>query len=121
MTVDIHTHTPTHVKAVPPDERQPNALWRPDRVVEAAVSWDDYLRAMQPVDFACVFGIRFKSGEMPAGREGAGLQWLGNVNDQTAGFVRSSPQKLIGFLSVHPDESYAIQEIEPCVNHLRLR
>src|SRR6266567_506503 len=120
MIVDIHTHTPTHVKAVPLDERQPNALWRPDRVVEAAVSWDDYLLAMQPVDRACVFGIRFQSGDMPAGREGAGVQWQGNVNDQTAEFVRSHPRKLIGFMSVHPDEADPIQEIERCVNDLGL-
>jgi len=39
VIVDVHTHTPTHVEAVPEDQRQPNALWRPDRVVEAAVSW----------------------------------------------------------------------------------
>jgi predicted TIM-barrel fold metal-dependent hydrolase len=121
VIVDIHTHTPTHVKAVPLDERQPNALWRPDRVVEAAVSWDDYLLAMQPVDHACVFGIRFKSGDMPAGREGAGVQWQGNVNDQTADFVRSNPPKLIGFMSVHPDEADPIQEIERCINDLGLR
>jgi hypothetical protein len=28
MIVDIHTHTPTHVHAVPPAERQPNTMWR---------------------------------------------------------------------------------------------
>lgn len=121
MIVDIHTHTPTHVRAVPPDERQPNLLWRPDRVVEAAVSWDDYLAAMQPVDRACVFGIRFKGGDMPAGREGAGVQWHGNVNDQTADFARSHSDKVIGFMSVHPDEGDAVQEIERCVHELGLR
>ena len=121
MIVDIHTHTPTHVNSVPASEHQPNAIWRPDRVVEAAVSWDDYLAAMQPVDRACVFGIRFLGGDMPAGREGAGVQWQGNVNDQTARFVRSCPAKLIGFMSVHPDESDPVQEIERCVHDLGLR
>jgi predicted TIM-barrel fold metal-dependent hydrolase len=121
VIVDIHTHTPTHVKTVPADERQPNAQWRPDRVVEAAVSWDDYLAAMQSVDRACVFGIRFKGGDMPAGREGAGVQWVGDVNDQTAEFVRSCPSKLIGFMSVHPDENDAVQEIERCMQDLGLR
>jgi predicted TIM-barrel fold metal-dependent hydrolase len=121
MIVDVHTHTPTHVTAVPADERQPNATWRPDRLVEAAVSWDDYLAAMQPVDRACVFGIRFKGGDMPGGREGAGVRWQGNVNDQTAEFVRSYPQKLIGFVSVHPDEGDPVQEIERCVYDLGLR
>lgn len=121
MIIDVHTHTPTHIRAVPPEERQPNAQWRSDRVVEAAVSWDDYLTAMEPVDRACVFGIRFKGGEMPAGREGAGVQWTGDVNQQTADFVRSCPEKLIGFMSVHPDEGDVVQEIERCVHELGLR
>src|SRR5689334_1754853 len=112
MIVDIHTHTPTHVDAVPADERQPNTLWRSDRVVEAAVSWADFMTAMAPVDRACVFGIRFKGGALLAGREGAGVQWVGNVNDQTAAFARTFPDKLIGFMSVHPEEGDAVQEIE---------
>jgi predicted TIM-barrel fold metal-dependent hydrolase len=106
---------------VPPEERQPNAQWRSDRIVEAAVSWDEYLAAMQPVDRACVFGIRFKGGEMPAGPEGAGVQWTGDVNQQTARFARSCPEKLIGFMSVHPDEGDALEEIERCVHDLGLR
>jgi uncharacterized protein len=121
MIVDIHTHTPTHVHAVRPAERQPNTMWRSDRVVEAAVSWADYMAAMEPVDRACVFGIRLKGGEMPAGREGAGVQWVGNVNDQAAAFCRAYPDKLIGFMSVHPDEGDALQEVERCVKELGLR
>jgi predicted TIM-barrel fold metal-dependent hydrolase len=121
MIVDVHTHTPTHVEAVPPDERQPNNVFRPDRVVESAFSWADFLSAMENVDHACVFGIRFKGGAMPAGREGAGVQWTGNVNDQTARFAHAHPDKLIGFMSVHPDEDDAVQEIERCVHDLGLR
>jgi predicted TIM-barrel fold metal-dependent hydrolase len=121
MIVDIHTHTPTHVHAVPPEERQLNTLWRSDRVVEAAVSWADYMAAMEPVDRACVFGIRFKGGDMAAGREGAGVQWVGNVNDQAAALCRAYPDKLIGFMSVHPEEGDAVQEVERCVRELGLR
>jgi predicted TIM-barrel fold metal-dependent hydrolase len=108
VIVDVHTHTPTHVDFVPAEQRQPNAMWRPDRVVEGAVAWADYLAAMEPVDRACVFGIRYKDGS-------------GNVNDQTATFARSRPDKLIGFMSVHPDEDDPIQEIERCVYDLGLR
>ncbi|MBV9355526.1 MAG: amidohydrolase [Chloroflexi bacterium] len=121
MIVDIHTHTPTHVGPVPDAERQPNALWRPDRVVQAAVSWQDYLAAMDPVDRACVFGIRFKGGEMPSDGEGAGVQWQGDVNAQTAAFARAHPEKLIGFMSVHPDEDGVIDEIDRCARELGLR
>jgi hypothetical protein len=48
MIVDVHTHTPTHAQVVPEDERLPNPVFRPDRVVEAAFTWADYLSAMEP-------------------------------------------------------------------------
>jgi predicted TIM-barrel fold metal-dependent hydrolase len=121
VIVDIHTHTPTHRDRVPESERQPNPYWRPDRVVEAAVSWDEYLAAMEPVDRACVFGIRFKGGAMPAGREGAGVQWHRNVNDEVAALARAYPDKLIGFMSVHPEEDGVVDEIERCVHDLGLK
>ncbi len=121
MIVDVHTHTPSHRHAVPDAERQLNSAWRPDRLVDAAVSWDDYLVAMAPVDRACVFGIRFKGGQMPGGREGAGLEWQGDVNAETAELARTHPDKLIGFMSVHPDEGDPVAEIERCVHELGLR
>ena len=121
MIVDVHTHTPTHRESVPESERQPNPLWRPDRVVEAAVSWDDYLAAMEPVDRACVFGIRLKGGAGPAGREGFGVRYAGNVNDEAAAFARAHPDKLIGFMSVHPEEGDVVGEMERCVHELGLR
>lgn len=121
MIVDVHTHTPTHRDAVPESERQPNHLWRPDRVVDVAVSWDDYLAAMGPVDRACVFGIRLKGGATPAGREGFGIEYAGNVNDEAATFARAHPDKLIGFMSVHPDETGVVEEMERCVHELGLK
>jgi uncharacterized protein len=121
MLVDVHTHTPTHRDAVPLDQRQLNAQWRPDRVVDAAVSWADYMAAMQAVDRACVFGIRFKNGHMPAGAEGAGVEWQGDVNAATATFVRAHPEKLVGFMSVHPEEGDVVAEIERCATDLGLK
>jgi predicted TIM-barrel fold metal-dependent hydrolase len=122
VIVDVHTHTPTHVDAVPEGERQLNSKWRPDRVVDAAVTWADFLQAMEPVDRACVFGIRYKGGSEGAGGGSAGLEWQGNINDQTAAFARTRPDKLIGFMSVHPDDDRdPVQEIERCVHDLGLR
>jgi hypothetical protein len=123
MIIDIHTHTPTHEAPVPPEARQPNALWRPDRVVEAAVSWDDYLREMEPVDRAVVFGIAFRQDRDPGvGRDGAGVSYAaGNVNDRTARFVASRPDKMIGFMSVHPDELDVQVEIQRCVHDLEMK
>jgi len=108
MLVDLHTHTPTHRDAVPADQRQPNAQFRPDRVVESAVSWADYMAAMQTVDRACVFGIRYKGDP-------------GDVNADTAAFARAYPAKLVGFMSVHPEEGDVVAEITRCVSDLGLR
>ena len=58
MIVDVHTHVPTHRDSVPESEREVNTTWRPPIVVQAAVSWQDYMHAMAPVSRACVFGIR---------------------------------------------------------------
>jgi predicted TIM-barrel fold metal-dependent hydrolase len=106
---------------VPEAERQPNSQWRPDRVVDAAVSWADFMEAMRTVDRACVFGIRFKGGQMPAGREGVGVQWQRDVNAETAAFARAYPDKLVGFMSVHPEEGDVVTEIERCVSDLGLK
>src|SRR5581483_5003298 len=121
VIVDVHTHTPTHRQPVPPDERQVNTLWRPDRAVEAAVSWDDYLRAMEPVDRAIVFGIALRGGREAAGREGVGVRWGGDVNEMTATFAHAHSEKLIGFMSVHPEEPRVLEEMERCVGDLGLR
>src|SRR5579859_2283498 len=108
MLVDLHTHTPTHRDAVPADQHQPNAQFRPDRVVESAVSWADYMAAMQTVDRACVFGIRYKGDP-------------GDLNADTAAFARAYPAKLVGFMSVHPEEGDVVAEITRCVHDLGLR
>lgn len=121
MIIDLHTHTPTHREAVPPDERRPNDRWRPDRAPDSCVSWADFMTAMETVDRACVFGLRFKGGQMPAGDEGAGIEWQGDINSSTAEFVRAHPHKLIGFMSVHPDEGDVVAEIERCAADLGLK
>src|SRR4029077_6890515 len=64
--------------------------------------------AMQPVDRACVFGIRYKGDPI-------------DVNADTAAFVRAHPDKLVGFMSVHPEEGDVVAEITRCVHELGLR
>jgi len=108
MIVDVHTHTPTHRGPVPPGEVRINTTWRPDRTVPVTVSWDDYSTALQTVDWACVFGIRLRGDEE-------------NVNDEAAAVVRAYPDKLIGFMSVHPEEEDPVAEMERCYHDLGLR
>ena len=107
MIVDAHTHTPKSKGEIPPEEIQYNTVWRPDRAVKTPVNWAEYTAAMEPVDKAIVFGIARKGEESP--------------NDATAAFVRAHPEKLIGFLSIHPLDPHCMEEMERCVSDLRLQ
>lgn len=107
MIVDAHTHTPAFKGAVPEKEVQYNTVWRPDRAVKSPVNWAEYMAAMEPVDKAIVFGIAREGKDSP--------------NDATAEFVRAYPDKLIGFLSVHPRNPGCLEEIERSVSDLGLR
>lgn len=116
MIVDVHTHTPTHRDVIPEEEVVWNDKWRPDRVVKATTTWADYMEALAPVDKAIVFNIARR-------KEGAEDPWAGisAVNDSTAEFVASAPEKLIGFLSVHPEDPGCMDEFDRCVGDLKLR
>jgi len=107
MIVDAHTHTPKSKGEIPPEEIQYNTVWRPDRAVKTPVNWAEYMAAMEPVDKAIVFGIARKGEESP--------------NDATAAFVRAYPEKLIGFLSIHPLDPHCMEEMERCVSDLGLQ
>ncbi len=106
MIIDAHTHTPQYKDVVPEEEVVYDTVARPDRAVKRPVNWAEYMEAMAPVDKAIVFGIA---------REGY------NPNDATAAFVRAYPEKLIGFLSVNPNEPGCLEEIERGVTDLGLR
>lgn len=107
MIVDIHTHLPTHRGSVPEAEREWNDVWRPDAVRPVTYGWDDYLEAMEPVDKAVVFAIARKPHD--------------NYNDATAELVRAYPDKLIGFMAVHPHRDDVLDEIDRCVDELGLK
>lgn len=107
MIVDVHTHTPHYKGAIPEDEIEYNTAWRPDRPVKTPSNWAEYMQAMEPVDKAIVFGIAREGQEHP--------------NDATAEFVRAYPDKLIGFLSVHPHDPHCLDEMERSVSDLGLR
>jgi hypothetical protein len=121
VIVDVHTHVPSHVEAVPEVEEQHSDVIRPDRPVRTTNGFDDYIRAMGPVDRAIVFGIASRSGN-----ESDELARLGpgpheNVNDSAAALAARYPEKVIGFMSVHPDDDNVMDEMERCVHDLDLR
>lgn len=125
MIIDVHSHTPQYKEAVPQDQIVLNHLWRPDRPVKATYSWADYLQAQPPADKSIVFGIAWHPGQMTDNLSGQGAgdtHWYqGNVNDATATFVNAYPDRLIGFMSLHPYDAGCLDELERCRTDLGLR
>lgn len=120
MIIDIHTHTPRHRTAPEVTERSLDAKWRPDQKASTAHTWDDHLRAMEPVDRAIVFNIASDPrGDTPD--DGQLIYQTPDVNNDTAAFVRAHSEKFIGFLSVHPHQPDAMDEIERGTGDLGLR
>ncbi len=120
MIVDVHTHTP-HGRYPSAGSRPPA---RPDRADPSVVSQEEYLQAMASVDRAIVFGIAPPPPGDPAPLAvppEASAPTARAVNDATAALVRAAPEKLIGFMSVHPRDPDLFDEIERAVGDLGLR
>lgn len=112
----MHTHVPSHVAAVPPEEEVRENRMRPDREVRLTTAYADFFQAMEPVDKVISFGIA-----MPPGRPAViGERDMKKVNDATAALVARAPEKVIGFMSVHPDEPDALDEMERAHDELQL-
>lgn len=129
MIVDVHTHTPQYKDPVPPHELVINKAWRPDRAVQSTVSWQDYFVSQQGADRSIVFNIAWNPGDTKdrlAGDAGD-TRWYqnaggkGNFNDATATFADAHPDRLIGFMSIHPYDPNALEEFERCRVDLKLR
>jgi len=108
--IDVHSHVPTHRDAVPPDEYVENAKWRPDRVVAATTTWADYEDAFAEVEVSVAFTIARDRERVDP-----------ELNSRTAEFVAASPQRRIGFLSVHPEVEGAWDELERSRTDLGLK
>jgi len=109
MIIDVHSHTPQWRGAVPDDRRKPNSMWRPDRVMPEVYNWAEYFEAAKGADKSIVFGIAWDPAGMPPPHPG---DVPDDVNDATAEFVRAHPDRLLGFLSVHPNDPKALTELE---------
>lgn len=123
MIVDVHSHTPQYRGAVPAERRVINPAWRPDRAVSSVYSWADYLAAQGPADISIVFGVAWHPGESAGGVNGGdeASDMPGNVNDKTAAFANAYAERLIGFMSLHPHDPRALDELERCKDELGLR
>jgi len=123
MIIDAHSHTPQFRGAVPAERQVINRAWRPDRAVSAVYNWDDYMKAQTPADISIVFGVAWAPGDNAGGVSGVddSSDLPGNVNDKTAAFVQAFPERLIGFMSLHPHDPRALKELERCRCDLGLR
>jgi len=119
MIVDVHTHLPRYKKRAEDEaennrrEEEYREAIRKNRSVgpisdEGRTSWEDHFDAMRPVDKSIVFGIA---------RPGTAR----NVNDETAEYVKAHPDKMIGFLSVDPNDPLCVEEMRRCVDELGLK
>jgi uncharacterized protein len=120
VIVDIHTHAPYFRETPPPAEQGSDTVMRPDKPVPTAATWRDYADAMSAVDRAIVFNIAYLPSARAADAINEGRP-ARVVNDNTAALVAAHPDKLIGFLAVHPDAPDALEEIERATGDLGLR
>ena len=122
MIIDVHSHTPQYRGDIPPERRKINAAWRPDRTVSSIYNWEEYLIEQTPADKSIVFGVAWYPGELTGGSNGPddASDLPGNVNDKTAAFVQAYPERLIGFMSLHPHDHHVLDELERCRTDLGL-
>jgi len=122
MVVDVHSHTPQFRTAVPAGMHQSNPSWRPDRAVDSVYTWADFLEAAAPADRTIVFPIMWHPCERVGSVNGPDKPGdAENPNIETAAFVRAHPDKLIGFMSLHPFAVDALEELERGRTDLGLR
>jgi len=120
MIVDVHTHAPRHTTAPVETMSELSGLWRPDQTTSTAHTWDDYIKGVEPVDRAIVFNIA-SDPRVETPEDGQLIYPTPGVNDDTAAIVRAYPEKLIGFLTVHPHDLGAMDELERGVGDLGLK
>ncbi|MYE27944.1 MAG: amidohydrolase family protein, partial [Chloroflexi bacterium] len=123
MIIDVHSHSPQFRGAVPAEQQIINYAWRPDRAVSSVYNWDEYMKAQTPADISIVFGVAWRPGDSAGGVSGfdESSDLPGNVNDKTAVFVQAYPERLIGFMSLHPHDPRSLDELERCRCDLGLR
>lgn len=121
MIVDVHTHAPRFPDHVPDDQRgRVQTRWSPGQVRPLTYTWDDYIAAMTPVDRAICFNIAADPRD-PGKIDEPYVVPVPNVNDETAAFVNAHAEKFIGFLSVHPADPRAHEEMARASQDLGLR
>ncbi len=118
MIIDIHTHPPKYRDQVPAGYDLTPPPWRPDKTVKVNNTWADYEQAMAVVDYSIAFNIATLHTDEDSAARTAYDDVFGaarDVNDAVVEFVREHDGRVIGFMSVHPDDPQALSEMERCV------
>ena len=120
MIVDVHTHIPTHQAEVPADEDRSDPLI--GHGARLAGSLQEYVEAMSGVDRAIVFGLAPRPGEPPPVVDWrAGWPDGFNQNDIAARVAAADPERLIPFMSLHPEQDDLDDEYDRAVGDLGCR
>jgi hypothetical protein len=109
VIVDVHTHAwdyPSHIHA---SFLQDLRSSHPGVQIDIAVEFDTYMKVVTPCDRAICFGLRGL------------LSGLRVPNEFVAGFVARAPEKLIGFMSLDPNEPCWKDDFERSRQDLHLR
>lgn len=119
MTVDVHTHLPSHEDSVPSDQMRTESTMRSGQTVQLTNSIQDYLNAMLPVDKTFIFGIAPRPW-----KAGTGVLDLGgwpegmNHNDIASVVSKANRKKIIPGMSLHPLDPNVNDEYDRCVGDL---
>ena len=120
MLVDVHTHIPTHQDEVPIDEDRSDPLIGHGARLSGSLA--EYTEAMSVVDRAIVFGLAPRPGEPPPVVDWrAGWPDSLNQNDIAASVAATDPDRLIPFMSLHPEQDDLDDEYDRAVGDLGCR
>ena len=124
MIVDVHVHPPRHRVAVA-DTGAPRSLpWRPDQAVNLRQTYADFEREFEGIDALIAFNIATyppTESDEPKSAYDTIFGPTPGINDAVAEFAAAYSSRVIGFLSVHPDDPNAQAEIRRCVHELGLK
>ena len=99
MIVDVHTHLSTR-EQWGPIMLEAFGRAHAGRGIDLHVTPERHWRGMADVDKAIVFGINSRSLGM------------NTPNDAIAAYAKAHPEKIIGFMSVDPNQADALEELE---------
>lgn len=108
MIVDCHTHLSTSEQWGQEFRRAFGQAYQ-GLGIDLHTTPERHWKAMEKVDRVITFGINSRFLKM------------NTPNHQIAEYARAHPEKVIGFMSIDPQDPNAIEELERCVHDLNLR